>query len=139
MLITTAPVADLDRYIKPDSIWAALLTGHIRLLRMTWLIAHGKAGRILTRRQELPDEAFVGLPELKRLYGRGNPDGILPIIAISFCWLTPAHPDPEGIQLATIGRVLEREQVKYAHKGLRFGGFTEMGVFWDWVRAQPPV
>ena len=36
---------------------------------MSWLIAHAKAKRVLPRRQELPEEAFIGVEELKRLYG----------------------------------------------------------------------
>jgi hypothetical protein len=44
-------------------------------------------------------------------------------------WLTPAQPDPEGKQLATVAATLEQEQPKYAKMG-----FSDMGVFWDWVR-----
>ena len=124
---------DLERYTEPKSIWVALETGHVRLVKMSWLIEHSKNGRILARRQELPEEAFISVAELKRLYGDGNRDGVLPIIAISFCWLTPWHPDPEGKQLKTIAATLEREQAKYAQASGSFKGFSEMGVFWDWA------
>ena len=124
---------DLERYTEPKSIWVALETGHVRLVKMSWLIEHSKNGRILARRQELPEEAFISVAELKRLYGDGNRDGVLPIIAISFCWLTPWHPDPEGKQLKTIAATLEREQAKYAKANGSFKGFSEMGVFWDWT------
>ena len=111
---TAKHLLDLTRYTKPDAIWAALATGHVRLLRMSWLIALSKAGKVLARRQELPDEAFISVEELKALFGEGNDDGVLPIIVISFCWLTPQYPDPDGKQLATIVKALEREKAKYA-------------------------
>ena len=104
---------------------------------------------------------------LQRMYGDSSAakrDGVLPIIAISFCallglkqdrrlacpwlsdlgcsllcllagWLTPAHPDPEGKQLATIAATLEREQAKYAK-----ANFADMGVFWGeraWMDLKP--
>ena len=124
---------DLDRYTKPTSIWVALLTGHVRLVKSSWLIAHSKAKCILPRRQELPEDAFISVDELKSMYGEGNKDGVLPMIAISFCWLTPPHPDPRGEQLALVAGVLEREQEKYNQEFGSFKGFPEMGVFWDWV------
>ena len=108
------------------------MTGHVRLLKMSWLIAHHKARKILMRRQELPEEAFISVKELQRLYGTGNRDGVLPIIAISFCWLTPAHPDPAGEQLAIVAAALECEREQYARANGDFLGFQEMGVFWDW-------
>ena len=108
------------------------MTCHVRLLKMSWLIAHHKARKILMRRQELPEEAFISVNELQRLYGTGNGDGVLPIIAISFCWLTPAHPDPAGEQLAIVAAALEHEQEKYSTASRDFLGFQEMGVFWDW-------
>ena len=124
---------DLDRYTKPTSIWVALLTGHVRLVKSSWLIAYSKAKGILPRRQELPKDAFISVDELKSMYGEGNKDGVLPMIAISFCWLTPPHPDPRGEQLALVAGVLEREQKKYNQENESFKGFPEMGVFWDWV------
>ena len=124
---------DLARYTEPMSIWVALLTGHVRLVKMSWLIKHAKANGILSRRQELPEEAFISVDELKRMYRDGNKDGVLPIIAISFCWETAAHPDPEGKQLATIAAMMEQEQAKYARARNSFKGFSDMGVFWDWL------
>ena len=123
-----AVAIDLARYTQPESIWQALMTGHVRLVKMTWLIKSSKSGKILARRQELPEEAFISVEELKMMFGDGNSDGVLPIIAISFCWLTPAHPDPEGKQLAIVAAKLEQEQRKYGSFG-----FAEMGLFWDWL------
>lgn len=127
--------ADVDhaRYTAPESIWAALSTGSVRLARMSWIIQHWKAGGILNRRQELPEEAFVTVQELQHQYGNGNRDGVLPIIAISFCWLTQSHPDPDGQQLALVASRLEHEKNNYAQACGAFKGFTEMGIFWDWL------
>ena len=112
--------------LEPASIWEALATLHVRLVKMSWLITHSKAGGVLARRQELPEEAFISVEELKRMFGQGNRDGVLPIIAISFCWDTPAHADPQGKQLATVAAMLAREKAKYSEMG-----FVDMGVFWD--------
>ena len=69
--------------MQPTSIWLALATGHVRLVKSSWLIKQSKAGKVLSRRQELPKEAFITLAELKTMYGDGNRDGVLPVIAIS--------------------------------------------------------
>ena len=124
---TLAAAVDLTRYTEPMSVWEALTKGHVRLVKMSWIIEWSKAGKILARRQDLPEEAFISVDELKALYGKGNRDGVLPIIAISFCWLTPQHPDPEGKQLAMVAAQLEREKAKYGTL------FSEMGIFWDWL------
>ena len=76
----------------------------------------------------MPPDAFIGVEELKSLYGDGNRDGVLPVLSVSFCWDTPPHPDPSGKQVATVAAALEREMPEYAKMG-----FTEMGVFWDWA------
>lgn len=134
---------DMARYTEPHAIWEALRTGAVRLVRASWLVEEHKAGRVLGRRQELPEEAFIDIQELQCLWdaaigGEGYPDiyekptqenadNLMPILAISFCWLSPRHPDPEGKQLAIVAAALERELPKYAKYG-----FAEMGVFWDW-------
>ena len=143
----TADTANPKRYIDPDAIWAVLVLGWVRLVRMTYLIELSKKGGVLPRRQELPEEAFISVDELKQLYFNGdegdgsNSDKVLPLIVISFCWITAQHPDPEGKQLKMIAEVLEREKPKYAgldvcdddsDVGDAFGGFKEIGVFWDW-------
>ena len=126
------------RYIQPDDIWEALATGHVRLVKMSWLIKRhaanqnkkrGSAGiGKLPRRQEMPEEAFISVEELKGMYGSGNSDGVLPIVAVSYCWLTPNHPDPECDQLRTVANALARDREAFEEFG-----YSEMGVFWDWL------
>ena len=80
-----APPRAFTRYTEPDEIWAALMTGSVRLAKASYLMQLAGKGGILPRRQDLPSEAYISVEELKRLYGDGNRDGVLPIISISFC------------------------------------------------------
>lgn len=133
------------RYTKSTSLWEALQTGHVKLLRASWVIQLADKNGVLDRRQELPPEAFISVKELKRIFrnsglqatqSSSNPL-IVPIISISYCWETVKHPDPRGAQLKTVAARLKVEMVKYARvkekymKG--FLGFKEMGIFWDWA------
>jgi len=105
----------------------------VRLVRMSWLLQ--QQGKVLKRRQELPEEAFVPADELRNVWeagGRGGKDAVAPIITISFCWDTREHPDPKGVQLNLVIDTLEAERNKYSRSSGNFRGFTEMGVFWDW-------
>ena len=129
---------DLERYTKIDQILAALRhpSKPVRLLKATKIVELWKQGKVLARRQELPDDFFLTAEQVEELFwGAGwNVDGVLPIIVISFCWLSAAHCDPDGLHLATIAKALEREMPKYAKDlGGFFKGFKEMAVFWDWA------
>ena len=162
---------DGARYREFDSVWSALEGGEVRLLSLRWLAKLEDGGGILSRRQELPEEAFISVGRLKKieadakaavdfskcfqsflaaLQGTGfvsgvlalikdafvprrNVDNLLPIIAVSYCWLEGAHPDREGKQLKLMmqrlnglckGRGLIRAAADY--------GFSDMGVFIDW-------
>ena len=70
-----AAARELERYTEPESVWAALRAGYVRLLRASWLIALGKSGGVLARRQELPEEAFIGVDELLQIYA-GPPQSV---------------------------------------------------------------
>ena len=70
--------------------------------------------------------SFLGM--LASLFGRKrNPDGLLPIISVSYCWLEAAHPDREGRQLQLLSRKLRG---LYGGRGLlgacRDYGFLDM-------------
>ena len=57
------------RYTEPDELWEALRTGHVRLVRMSWLIKQAKLGkskRRMPRRQEMPEEAYLTAEEVER-------------------------------------------------------------------------
>eukprot|EP00966_Prymnesium_polylepis_P133939 3095968-Prymnesium_polylepis.1 len=67
-----------------------LASGAIALLDAHYLIKAGLKGGVLSCRQELPNEAFVSLAELKA----NCPEYALPILALSYPWLTARYPDP---------------------------------------------
>ena len=68
----TAYVNDehVEEYTRPDSIWAALESRDVLLVRSSWMIMRSKEGRPLPRRQELPPEAFISLEELQAMTAR---------------------------------------------------------------------
>jgi hypothetical protein len=74
--------AAAQRYLGHDAVWAALegdggKEGErpVRLVRLSWLLALGKPGSsvhkefggVLPRRQELPEAAFIGVDELRKI------------------------------------------------------------------------
>ena len=99
-----------------------LCDGAIALLDAHWLVEEFYSGDSapLPRRQELPDEAFVSLDELKS-FGSPVGGGGLPICVVSCPWLTTDHPDPFRTSLEQLTRML-RHMV---------GNGQRWGVFWD--------
>jgi hypothetical protein len=127
------PPGDGEIYFKPEKMYSLLRQGSdgspapVRLLRLSWLLKQARRGAVLPRRQELPEEAFLSEAEVRAL-PRGHvgesgetcggccltddwrADKPLRIIAISYGWLTPEHPDPDGEQLARFAEQIERER-----------------------------
>ena len=119
-----------DIYFKPEKMYSLMRRGKdgspapVRLLRLSWLRKQARRGAVLPRRQELPEEAFLSEAEMRALprghVGRdfetcfvccmNNDDKPLRIIAISYGWLTPEHPDPDGEQLRRFAEQIERER-----------------------------
>jgi hypothetical protein len=71
-----------------------------------------EALRLPTRQQlerNHPD-AFTSAQEIRAQPSFNNDlrFGRLPICAVSYCWLTPEHPDPEGEQLISLAKTIER-------------------------------
>jgi hypothetical protein len=71
-----------QRYLGHDEVWAALegdgvkeSERPVRLVRLSWLLAlgqpgssvHKEYGGILPRRQELPEDAFIAVDELRKI------------------------------------------------------------------------
>ena len=77
----------------------------VRLLDARYLIELAENGGKLRRRQDLPEEAFVTLPQLKRM-GNGPGDS-LRVVVVSYPWLQPDHPDPRGESLRLLACVLK--------------------------------
>ena len=123
---------DGEIFFKPEKMYSLMRRGSdgspapVRLLRLSWLLKQARRGAVLPRRQELPEEAFLSEAEVRAL-PRGHvgkdyetcgcnttddqrADKPLRIIAISYGWLTPEHPDPDGEQLRRFAQQIERER-----------------------------
>ena len=61
-------------------------------------------GAQLPRRQELPDDAFISLSQLRCMTQSGF--GSLRILVVSWPWLQPDHPDPRGDHLSLIAKAM---------------------------------
>lgn len=103
-----------------ESIENTLNSGAVILCEAKWLVEFAKSGAPLKPRQQLPEEAFITLNEIKTI---GCPAAGLPIIAISHPWLHPDHPDPKGAYLSLVGKVLDA----FTSSGQRYA------VFWDFL------
>ena len=140
---------DGELFFKPEKMYSLMRRGSdgspapVRLLRLSWLLKQARRGAVLPRRQELPEEAFLSEAEVRAL-PRGHvgqyfetcgclmtddqrADKPLRIIAISYGWLTPEHPDPEGEQLRRFAQQIERERQCCP------GGWYDVGcsLFWN--------
>mmetsp|Transcript_9812 Transcript_9812/g.25777 ORF Transcript_9812/g.25777 Transcript_9812/m.25777 type:complete len:643 (-) Transcript_9812:146-2074(-) len=116
--------ASRQYYTELGSVRAVLESGDAVLVKGSWIAQIAKEGGRLPRRQELPPEAtwrvedLMHCNELQRCYQ---------IIAISHCWLTPSHPDPDGTQLQKLGRFIE------AWANTQHGLLpNHMAIFLDW-------
>merc|ERR1740123_1368351 len=128
----------VKKYVELDSIEDALETGDTVLIKGTFLLdlcaRKGNLTRfdgILPRRQDLPKEAFWEPSEIMKLARKQKAEFQLglgrTIVALSFCWLTPEHPDPKGEQLATLCKV-----IRLCLKRFREQGIPDIAIFLDW-------
>jgi Ca2+-binding EF-hand superfamily protein len=99
------------KYVSLDSLWQALTPqvdgpppGAV-LVKGSWLqeLAESEEA-MLPRRQDLPADAIWDPVELQNLVEAKRAE----IVAVSWCWLSPNHPDPEGMQLAHIAEIIEQ-------------------------------
>ena len=64
----------------------------VRLLSYLYLEALAERGEPLSRRQDLPIEAFVDVEALRRAHAAAPPHVaavVLPMLSTSYCWLRP--------------------------------------------------
>ena len=120
-------------YTSEESIFEALMPrgdggiAPVKLLSSKWIkdrAAKLKAATTdeerrklrLPRRQDLErdePEAFMSVERLKKLprkHGANNSVERLQAAASSYCWLTPAHPDPLGEQLVSLAEAIEKAE-----------------------------
>lgn len=131
---TVIPEVDEQRYTAADDVWDALASGHVKALRLSWLLQQGLAALTLARCQDLPPAAFVDVDELRRLLGDEDHDKgngvVLPLIAVGSRSLSAA---PTRAELAAVCAALTAQRAAYTAFG-----FTEMGVIWPWASFCQP-
>ena len=107
-----------------------LVSGAVALLDARWLVQLAATpGSIICRRQELPPAAFVSVDDLKAACV--STDDSLRVIALSYAWLNPIHPDPNGYTLRRLAHVLKA----YLDMDRAFEIAMIWGVFWECVDA----
>lgn len=113
------------RYFDWDSIRRAMTSGDIALVRGDYIERVWQDGGILPRRQELPRAAVWDVEEL--LLDVGDARRPMPrLIALSYSWVTPQHPDPEGFHLRIFAPLLS-PFAKYLDTTV-----SSFAVFIDW-------
>lgn len=121
-------------YVNVNSLWEALGSDDVVLVRGSWLVDHAAVGGVLPRRQACPLPAFMPVSELIDIREKSkrkmaiNEYERAPVIAVSHFWREKGHPDREGITLRLIAETLKEEMKTYQHNGV-----TGVGVFFDWV------
>ena len=151
--VASAAAAAPNPYFDVETLLASVESGAIAAVKGTWLVGLHKRGGRLSRRQDLPPEAFWSAGELRRVaLALGDDFGVL-FVALSYRWLTKEHPDPDGFHLGIVASVAElylnpRGWTKYGldhysqltaafkKHGL---GLPEFALFWDFASLhQPP-
>merc|ERR1711988_154295 len=97
----------IEAYDTIDSSVRDLLAqGKVRLLSVGWLVANRQTPEPppLSRRQDLPERAFVAPDEAVRLHDRGM------VFVLSYRWLTAFHPDPLGATLSLLLQAFESSE-----------------------------
>ena len=100
-----------------------LSCGAVKLLNAQWIIQRAAQGIPISRRQELPSDAFLSLEEIKVSASVWH----LPIMCLSYVWLHPNHPDPKGDTLLQLALFLAASS-----KGLIMQQYR-VAVFWDFA------
>lgn len=136
-----APGEDTDagtaKYKNVEALEACVRSGDVALLRGSWLCAHALDGGTLPRRQDLPEGALWSADDLaaalrrgQRLPRRSSRCARVPIVAVSYCWLARAHPDPHGAWLQLLG-MLAFASLEH-HRKLLGDRTFDLAVFVDW-------
>jgi hypothetical protein len=104
-IFTSGAAAEPNPYFDVETLLASVESGAIAAVKGTWLVGLHKRGGRLSRRQDLPPEAFWSAGELKRVaLALGDDFGVL-FVALSYRWLTKEHPDPDGFHLGIVAAV----------------------------------
>eukprot|EP00930_Biecheleria_cincta_P021265 TRINITY_DN157_c0_g1_i1.p1 TRINITY_DN157_c0_g1~~TRINITY_DN157_c0_g1_i1.p1 ORF type:complete len:590 (+),score=59.31 TRINITY_DN157_c0_g1_i1:70-1839(+) len=133
----TGVIRDLSWYTNVNSIWEVLRGGDVVLIKGLWLLELGLSHGVLPCRQELPSEAIWDIEELKQQFHKPNPLFGKPlIVAISHCWHSVEHPDPQGSQLQDLCPFIA--VYEGATSGLNPGDYEHVAVFWAYCSLYQP-
>ena len=94
----------------------------VQLVSAEWLIALADAGGRVPRCQDVPPEARVSLEGLEASPG-------LPVLIVSYPWLSRAHPDELGEQLQLLRPIF----MQYVAHTSELLPDASVGVFWDYL------
>ena len=162
------PVTNLQEYLDLETLLVPLKARYVRLLKPEFIIKWFEANSADEHDHENnTEELFPDRRGLEQFVEDGGDDPFLDIedlcfrhaskslsrlqiISLSYCWLSPHHPDPKCYHIATVaallrcfckGTELMCRNLDYNIDDLREKGYERfgagdgrpVGVFWDWA------
>lgn len=109
----------IARYRASDPIFDALASRDTVLVKGSWLLNECTQ---ICRRQDLPSEAVWDPAELR------EQQKWVDIVAISYCWIDPSHPDPEGEHLVRL-----KDMVRVRLRGASHDRQSDLALFFDYM------
>ena len=151
---TTAALSQVDRYFTVESLLETVESGAISPISGRWLVNLRRSGGRIERRQDLPPEAFLSAPTLRRLAKALGSDYGLLFVILSYKWLATWHCDPDRFHLDAVADVaqtyllpnfeaersfISRSPLTAAFEGAGLTEPPDFGLFWDFGSLfQPP-
>lgn len=145
---TTAALSQVDRYFAVESLLETVESGAISPISGRWLVNLRRSGGRIERRQDLPPEAFLTAPTLRRLTSALGSDFGLLFVVLSYKWLATWHCDPDRFHLDAVADVaqtyllpnfeaerslISRSPLTAAFEGAGLTEPPDFGLFWDFA------
>merc|ERR1711912_165659 len=106
------------------------------LIKGSWLVEWMKDGEPLPRRQDLPQDAIWDVEGLRKNVEEFR----VFMVAISYAWADPEHPDPCGEQMRTVANIVEKRlQLQYNERNeegrqlATVNVWEDAAIFIDWA------
>jgi len=131
---------EAERYNTLEALAEIAKQGDVRLIKGNYLIkVFEESTEPVKRHQALPEEAFVPFEDLLKEDTE--------IVAVSYCWCSKAHPDPDRYHLPAIARMAKATMAGWFRRrvldgagdtkdlrdaGFRFGA-SSVAVLWDFL------
>eukprot|EP00932_Pfiesteria_piscicida_P006336 SRR837773.1627.p1 GENE.SRR837773.1627~~SRR837773.1627.p1 ORF type:complete len:568 (-),score=100.05 SRR837773.1627:64-1767(-) len=109
-----------------ESLELALEGEDVVLIRGGYLEHVAADNGVLPRRQDLPQEALWDPAQLVHGLQHSGDQAMPPVVAISYCWLSRWHPDPDGLVLQQLVPFLK------AYASWHRTSTDNVAVFFDW-------